>query len=102
MQKLSSDFIEGSCAVVISTKNAKTVLNAFIEIVNESKGKLNKLYIDQKKKKKKKRSLDDNDILMHSAHNEGKSVVAERFIRILKGKIYKKMKHNASNFILVI
>ena len=43
-----------------------------------------------KKKKKKKRSLDDNDILMHSAHNEGKSVVAERFIRILKGKIYKK------------
>ena len=49
MQKLSSDFIEGSCAVVISTKNAKTVLNAFIEIVNESKGKLNK-----KKEKKKK------------------------------------------------
>ena len=57
---------------------------------------------EKKKKKKKKRSLDDNDILMHSAHNEGKSVVAERFIRILKGKIYKKMKHNASNFILVI
>ena len=55
-----------------------------------------------KKKKKKKITLDDNDILMHSANNEGKSVVAERFIRILKGKIYKKMKHNASNFILVI
>ena len=43
VQKLSSDFIEGSFAVLITTKNARTVLNAFIEIVNESKGKLNKL-----------------------------------------------------------
>ena len=33
--------------------------------------------------------LDDNDILMQSTHNEGKLVVAERFIRTLKGKIYK-------------
>ena len=28
---------------------------------------------------------------MYSAHNEGKSVVAERFIRTLKNKIYKHM-----------
>ena len=28
---------------------------------------------------------------MYSAHNEGKSVVAERFIRTLKNKIYKNM-----------
>ena len=28
---------------------------------------------------------------MYSIHNEGKSVVAERFIRILKTKIYKYM-----------
>ena len=33
--------------------------------------------------------LDDNDILMCSTHNEGKSVVAERFIRIWKGKTLK-------------
>ena len=26
---------------------------------------------------------------MYSTHNEGKSVVAERFIRTLKNKIYK-------------
>ena len=26
---------------------------------------------------------------MYSTHNEGKSVVAERFIRMLKSKIYK-------------
>ena len=28
---------------------------------------------------------------MYSTHNEGKSVVAERFIRTLKNKIYKNM-----------
>ena len=32
--------------------------------------------------------LVDNDILMYSTHNEGKSVVAERFLKTLKGKIY--------------
>ena len=30
-------------------------------------------------------------ILMYLNHNEGKSIVAERFIRTLKGKIYKKL-----------
>ena len=33
--------------------------------------------------------LKDNDIEMYSIHNEGKSVVTERFIRTLKTKIYK-------------
>ena len=33
--------------------------------------------------------LQDNDIEMYSRHNEGKSVVAERFITTLKDKIYK-------------
>ena len=28
---------------------------------------------------------------MYLTHNEGKSVIAERFIRILKNKIYKYM-----------
>ena len=32
-----------------------------------------------------------NTIVMYSAHNEGKPVVAERFIRTLKNKIYKYM-----------
>ena len=31
----------------------------------------------------------DNNIVMYSTHNEGKSVVAERFVRTLKDKIYK-------------
>ena len=33
--------------------------------------------------------LGDNDIKVYSTHNEGKSVVPERFIRTLKHKIYK-------------
>ena len=32
--------------------------------------------------------LQDNGIEMYSTHNEGKSVVAEIFIRTLKNKIY--------------
>ena len=32
-----------------------------------------------------------NDIEVCSTHNEGKSVVAERFIRTLNSKIYKYM-----------
>ena len=33
--------------------------------------------------------LQGNDIEMCSTHNGGKAVVAERFIRTLKSKIYK-------------
>ena len=38
-----------------------------------------------------KKWLKDNDIEIYSTHNEGKPVVAERFIRTLKNKIYKHM-----------
>ena len=31
-----------------------------------------------------------NDIFIYLTHNEGKSVVVERFMKALKGKIYKK------------
>ena len=34
---------------------------------------------------------------MYSIYNEGKSVVAERFIRTLKNKIYKYMKSISKN-----
>ena len=34
--------------------------------------------------------LDNNDILIYSTHNEGKSVIPERFIKTLKDKSYKK------------
>ena len=44
-----------------------------------------------------KKWLQDNDIVMYSTQNEGKSVVAERFIRTLKRKIYKYMTSISKN-----
>ena len=44
-----------------------------------------------------KKWLKDNDIEMFSIHNEGKTVVAERFIRTLKNKIYKYMSSTSKN-----
>ena len=41
--------------------------------------------------------LQDNNIEMYSIHSEGKSVVAERFIRTLKIKIYKHMTSISKN-----
>ena len=38
-----------------------------------------------------KRFLKINNIEMYSTYNEGKSAVAERFIRTLKSKIFKHM-----------
>ena len=77
----------------LKDKKGKTVLNAFMEIVNESNRKPNKLWVDQGREfynKLMQEWLDNNDILMYSTHNEGNSVIAERFIKTLKAKIYKK------------
>ena len=38
--------------------------------------------------------LSDNDILRHAMHNEGTAIVAWRFIRTLKSRIFKKMTTN--------
>ena len=35
--------------------------------------------------------LEENDIEMYSMHNEGKSVIAERFISVLNNEICKYM-----------
>ena len=41
--------------------------------------------------------LEKNDIEMYSTHNEGKCVVAERYIRTLKQKIYKYVTSKSKN-----
>ena len=41
--------------------------------------------------------LKDHDIKIYSTHNEGKSVVAERFMRTLKNKTYKYMTSVSKN-----
>ena len=74
-------------------------LNASIKIVNECNRKQNRLCVDQGREfynKLMQEWLDKNDILMYSKHNEGKSLIAERFIETLKAKICKKMTANDS------
>ena len=44
-----------------------------------------------------KKWLQDNDIVIYSTHNEGKSVIAERLIRKVKNKIYKYMTSISKN-----
>ena len=76
----------------LKNTKGKTVLNDFIEIVNKSKRKPNKLLADEGKQLYNNRMhnwLDDNDISMYSIHNEGKSIVAEMFSRTLQTIIYK-------------
>ena len=41
--------------------------------------------------------LEKNAIEMYSTHNEGKSIIAERFVRILKNKIYKYLTSISKN-----
>ena len=87
----------------LKVKNGKRFLNAFIEIVNESNGKPIKLWVDQRREfynKLMQEKLDNNDIIMYSTHNEGKSIIAERFMKTLKSKIYKKMTDNCSKYYL--
>ena len=46
--------------------------------------------------------LQNNDIEMYSTHNEGKAVVAERFITTLKSKTYKFMTLVSKNVYILI
>ena len=90
---------------VLNLSKIKTVLNAFIKIVNESNRKPNRFWIDQGRwiyNKLKKESLGNNDIIMYSTHNEGKLVIAERFIKTLKAEIYKKKRSMITNRIVLI
>ena len=83
-------------AFVVSLKDKKgvTITNTFQNILDKSKRKPNKIWTDQGSEFYNthfKKWLKGNGIIMYSTHNEGKSVVAEGFIRTLKKKIYKHM-----------
>ena len=74
-------------------KKDKKVLKAFIKIMNDSiTNQIN--YWLMKDNSNIKKWFGNNDILMYYTHNEGKSVISKRFIKTLKGKIYKRMTAN--------
>ena len=83
-------FSKHAFVVPLKDKKGTTILNAFQSILNNSKRKPNKIWVDQGSEfynSHSKKWLKGNTIEMHSTHNEGKSVAAERFIRTLKNKI---------------
>ena len=89
-------------AFVISLKDKKgiSIVNAFTKIIKQSNRKPNKIWVDQGGEFYNnyfEKWLSDNDINMFSTYNEGKSVVAERFIRTLKNKLYKHMTATGKN-----
>ena len=78
-------------AWIIPLKDEKgaTITNAFQKILNSSKRKPNKIWVDHGSEFYNnvfKKWLKDDDISMYSTHNEGKSDVAERFIKTLNKK----------------
>ena len=67
---------------------------------NKSKRKPDKIWVDKGSEfynRSMKSFLQNNDIEIYSMHNEGKSVIAERFIRTFKNKIYKYMTSVSKN-----
>ena len=93
-------------AWVISLKDKKviSIVNAFQKILKESDRRPNKIWVDKGSEfynNSFKKWLKDNDIEMYSIHNEGKSVIAEIFIRTLKNKICKYMTEISKTCILI-
>ena len=68
-----------------------SIVNAFKKIISKER-KPNKIWVDQGSEfynQSFKDFLKTNNIEMYSTFNEGKSVVAARFIRTLKNKTFK-------------
>ena len=83
-------------AFVIPLKDKKgiSIVNAFNKITKQSNRRPNKIWVDQGGEFYNnvfEKWLSDNDINMYSLYNEVQSVVAERFIKTLKNKLYKHM-----------
>ena len=86
--------------IPLKYKKGISIVNGFQKILKEYNRKPNKIWVDKGSEFYNnyfKKWLKDNDIKMYSIHNEGKSVVAERFIRTLKNKIYKYMSSISKN-----
>ena len=93
-------FSKYAWVVPLKDKKGVSTVTAFQSILKQSNRKPNKIWVDQGSEfynASFKKWLQDNDIVMYSTNNEGKSVAAERFIRTLKSKIYKYMTSISKN-----
>ena len=88
-------FSKYAWVVPLKDKKGITITNAFQKILKECNRKPNKIWVVKRSEfynSSFKKWLKDNDIEMYLIHNEGKFVVAAKFIRTLKTKIYKCMR----------
>ena len=84
----------------LKDKKGVTIVNAFQNILNSSKRKPNKIWLDKGIEfyiKTMKSWLEKNNIDIYSTHDEGKSVLSKKLIRTLKNKIYKQMTSISQN-----
>ena len=93
-------FSKFAFVVPLKDKKGTSITNAFKKIIKQFNRKPNKIWVDQRGEFYNhdfKKWLSSNDISMYSTYSEGKSVVAERFIRTLKNKLYKHMTATGKN-----
>ena len=98
--------ISSKYAWVIPLKDKKgtTISNAFQKVLDESERKPNKIWVDKGSEfynRSKKCWLQNNNTKMYSTHSKGKAVVAEKFIRTLKNRIYEYMTLTSKMCILI-
>ena len=86
---------------MIKDFNFYCVIDIYTKYVRDESIRIpNKIWVKKGSKfynKSTKSLLQNNDTETHSAHNEGKSIAAGIFIRILKNKIYKYMTSISKN-----
>ena len=86
--------------IPIKDKKGVSIVIEFQKIISKGR-KPNKIWVDQGSEfyNNSFKGFFENNIEIYSTYNEGKSVVAERFIRTLKNKIFKHMIAISKNLI---
>ena len=90
-------FSKYAWVIPLKYKIGNTITNTVQKILDKCNQKSSKIWVDKGSKiynRSMKSWLEKNTIGIYLIHNEGKSVVAERFMKTLKSKIYK---HNMTS-----
>ena len=93
-------FSKYAFVVPLKDKKGISIVNAFNKIIKQSNRKPNKIWVGQGGEfynRVFKKWLLGIDTIMYSTFNEGKLVLAERFIGTLKNKLYKHMTATGKN-----
>ena len=85
-------FSKYAWVVPLKEKKGVSIVNTFQKVLKQSNRKPNKIWVGKGSEfynNSFKKWLQNNNIAMYSTRNEGKSVVAERFVRTLKSSLKK-------------